>query len=243
MDNLDSEIRTYPTETAEKRLNLLVRFFMAPAEIRTYTNLLYLTLAFPLGIFYFTFLITGLALGFGLTIIWIGLPILALVFAGSFGMAALERRLAIHLLDAKVPPMAAPRTGTQESLWKALQEFLSNPVTWKGMAFLFLKFPMGIVSFVMTVALLSASVALILTPVLYPWTDVYIGYWVVDSLPAALVLSAVGMMSLLISLNILNLLALGWREIAQMMLGSERFAVAPDATVTGSPSTPQPLPA
>ncbi len=139
--------------------------------------------------------------------------------------------------------MAAPRTGNQQSLWKGIQEFLSNPVTWKGMAFLFLKFPLGIVSFVMTVALLSAPVGLILTPALYPWTDVYIGYWVVDSLPAALVLSAVGIMALLISLNVLNLLALGWREIAQMMLGSERYAVPASQSITGSPSTPQPLPA
>jgi hypothetical protein len=224
---MDNEIRTYPTEPAEKRLNLLVRFFTAPVEARTYMNLLYLALAFPLGLIYFVFLITGLSVGFGLTIIWVGLPVLAVVFASSFGMSALERRLAIHLLGARVPPMSPQRTGAPENVWKMVQEFLSNPVTWKGMAFLFLKFPLGLVSFILTVVLLSVSFGFALAPVLYQWNDLYLGFWVVDSLGEALALSAVGIVALLVSINILNVVALAWRELAEAMLGSERFAVAP----------------
>lgn len=222
---MDNEIRTYPTEPAEERLNLLVRFFTAPIEVRTYTNMLYLALAFPLGLFYFVFLITGLTTGFALTIIWIGLPILALVFASSFGMAALERRLAIHLLGARVPPMAPPSTGAPENVWKMVQEFLSNPVTWKGMAFLFLKFPLGVFTFALTIALTSLSLGLILTPFLYPWTDVFVGFWIVDSLAEALLVSAFGVVALLVSLNIFNVLGIVWRELAEAMLGSRRFEV------------------
>lgn len=222
---MDNEIRTYPTEPAEERLNLLVRFFTAPIEVRTYTNMLYLALAFPLGLFYFVFLITGLTTGFGLTIIWIGLPILALVFAASFGMAALERRLAIHLLGARVPPMAPPSTGAPENVWKMVQEFLSNPVTWKGMAFLFLKFPLGVFTFTLTIALTALSLGLIVTPFLYPWTDVFVGFWIVDSLAEALLVSAFGVVALLVSLNIFNVLGIVWRELAEAMLGSRRFEV------------------
>jgi hypothetical protein len=222
---MDSEIRTYPTEPAEERLNLLVRFFTAPVEVRTYTNLLYLALAFPLGLFYFIFLVTGLTTGFALTIIWVGLPILAVVFASSFGMAALERRLAIHLLGARVPPMTPPRTGAPENLWKTVQEFLANPVTWKGMAFLFVKFPVGLFTFVLTVVLLAVSTGFILAPVLYQWNDVVLGPWIVDSFRQALLLSALGVVMLLISLNVLNLLAAAWRGLAEVMLGSQRFAV------------------
>ena len=86
---MNTEIQTQPMDESEKHLNLVMRFFTAPVEVRTYTNLFYLALAFPLGLFYFIFLLTGLALGFGLTIIWIGLPILAVVLAASWGMAAL----------------------------------------------------------------------------------------------------------------------------------------------------------
>lgn len=239
---MDNEIRTYPSEPAEERLNLLVRFFTAPIEVRTYTNLLYLALSFPLGLFYFVFLIVGLATGFGLTIIWIGLPILAVVFAASFGMAALERRLAIHLLGARVPPMAPPRTGAPEGLWKMVQEFLANPVTWKGMGFLFLKFPFGIFTFTLTVALTSLSLGLLLAPVIYPWTDMFVWFWVVDTLGEALLVSAFGVVTLLVSLNLFNVLAIAWREVAQAMLGSHRFEV-PAAPPMDQGMEPPALPA
>src|SRR4030095_769620 len=124
----------------------VIHFLTAPLRLRTYTNLLYLMLAMPLGILYFVFLTVGLTTGFGLTIVWIGIPILALVFAGSWGLAALERQLAIHALGADVPPMLPP-PGSQQSATGLLQRvgaFLSNPVTWKGMAFLLVKFPLGI---------------------------------------------------------------------------------------------------
>jgi hypothetical protein len=232
---MDNEIRTYPTEPAEKRLNLLVRFFTAPVEVRTYTNLLYLALAFPLGLIYFVLLITGLSVGFGLTIIWVGLPILALVFASSFGMSALERRLSIHLLGARVPPMSPQRTGAPENVWKMVQEFLSNPVTWKGMAFLFLKFPLGLLSFILMVVLLSVSCGFALAPVLYRWNDLYLGFWVVDTLGEALLISAVGIVALLVSINILNVVALAWRELAEAMLGSERFAVSAAVSTSSEP--------
>lgn len=232
---MDNEIRTYPTEPAEERLNLLVRFFTAPIEVRTYTNLLYLALAFPMGLLYFVFLVTGLATGFGLTIIWIGLPILAVVFASSFGMSALERRLAIHLLGAKVPPMAPQRTGAPENVWKMVQEFLANPVTWKGMGFLFVKLPLGVFTFALTISLMSLSLGLLAAPLLYQWNDLFIGFWVVDTLGEALLVSAFGVLFMLVSLNLFNLLAMAWRELAEAMLGSHRFEV-PAAPVSIEPS-------
>jgi len=44
----------------------------------SYLNILYLLLAFPLGIFYFAYLITGFSIGLGLLYIFIGLPFLLL---------------------------------------------------------------------------------------------------------------------------------------------------------------------
>jgi hypothetical protein len=224
---MDNEIRTYPTEPAEERLNLLVRFFTAPIEVRTYMNVLYLALSFPMGLFYFIFLAVGLTTGFALTIVWVGLPILAVVFASSFGMAALERRLAIHLLGARVPPMSPQRTGPPENVWKMVQEFLSNPVTWKGMGFLFLKLPLGVFTFALTVTLASLSLGLLAAPVLYQWTDLFVGFWIVDTLGEALLVSAFGVITLLISLNVFNVVATAWREVAEAMLGSQRFAISP----------------
>jgi hypothetical protein len=239
---MNTEIQTQPTDESEKHLNLLMRFFTAPIEVRTYTNLFYLALAFPLGLFYFIFLLTGLSLGFGLTIIWIGLPILAVVLAACWGMAALERRFAILLLGAEVPPMTAPATGQPQDFWKRVQAFLGNPVTWKGLGFLFLKLPLGILSFVLTLTLLVIPTAFLFAPIAWGFDDVYydIPFWNVDTFGETLILAAIGFMGLLVSLNVLNGLGRVWRELAEVMLGSRRFEVP--AEPTAPPSLPEPLP-
>src|SRR3954454_23027959 len=103
----------------------LRRFCGAPFRLRTYTNLLYLLLAFPLGLAYFVFLSVGLTTGFGLTIVWIGLPILALVVAGSWAFAAFERQAAILLLGAEVPPMTAPPSPEARTAWQHAGDFFS----------------------------------------------------------------------------------------------------------------------
>ena len=78
-------------------------FFGVIAEPQSYINIFYLLLAFPLGIAYFMFLVTGISAGAGLIIIWVGVPILALVPAGSWAMCEFERILAVRLLKEDIP--------------------------------------------------------------------------------------------------------------------------------------------
>jgi hypothetical protein len=223
----------------------LGRFVRAPIRLRTYSNLLYLLLAFPLGLFYFIFLSVGLALGYGLTLIWVGLPILALVFAGSWWMSVLERQLAISLLGAEVPPMAPPPSAAAVGFWQRLRTFLSNPVTWKGMGFLLAKLPLGVVSFVATVVSLSVSISLLLVPVLWPWTDVTFdvdfGVWHPSTFSGSLLCGLGGAILFFLSFNLLNALAYAWRLLAAEMLGSPRFSAgppSPEPTGTTEPSGP-----
>jgi hypothetical protein len=220
---------TEPKEPLALTADGLRLFCGAPFRLRTYANLLYLLLAFPLGLAYFLFLSVGLAVGFGLTLIWIGLPILALVFAGSWAFAAFERQAAILLLGADVPPMLPPPSPVQRTAWQRAGEFFSNPVTWKGMGFLLLKFPLGLVSFVSLVTLLPVSGTLLLAPLLWEMgvLDIDGVVFQVDSIGGAWVCALVGVVALFLSLNLLNALAWIWRGTAQAMLGSERFAAAP----------------
>jgi hypothetical protein len=229
----------------------LAWFFLAPIRLRTYANLLFLALAFPMGLFYFVFLAVGLALGYGLTVIWVGFPILALVFAGSWWMSALERRLAISLLGADVPPMAPPPSAAVVGFWQRLRAFLSNPVTWKGMGYLLAKFPLGLVSFVALVTSLSVSISLLLLPVTWPWADVSFEGFDGDvmllqpsTFGGALFYGVAGAILLLQSLNLLNGLAYVWRLVATAMLGSPRYTAAPPpATGTTGMTEPSDLPA
>jgi hypothetical protein len=230
---------------ANGETNPVLRFFLAPFRLRTYTNLLYLLLAFPLGLAYFIFLIVGLSLGFGLTLIWIGIPLLALVFAGSWALTACERQAAILLLGAEVPPMAPPAPvpgAAARTVWQRTGDFFGNPVTWKGMGFLLIKLPLGVVSFVAIVGLLSVSAAFLLAPAAAllgnsGWLDVDGLVIEVSSVAGVWSCALLGILLTLLSLNLLNALALVWRATATLLLGSDQFtapaAVPPPALSDG----------
>lgn len=206
------------------------RFLFAPLRARSYANLLYLALAFPLGLAYFVFLVTGLSVGLGLAIVWIGLPILAAVFLGSFGLSLFERQLAIRLLGADVPPMSSvmpPPAG----FWARVKAFLANPATWKGMGYLAIKFPLGLGTFVLFVTLSSISLSFLLAPLYYGWLpgpvfDIGVYSWSIETFGDAMICSGLGALLSLVALNIFNGVAFAWRELAAAMLGSRKFAPA-----------------
>lgn len=194
-------------------------FFGVIAHRATYRKLLYLLLSFPLGTSYFVLIVTGLSLGFGLIITLVGIPILVGVLAACYGLAAVERRLAIGLLDVEILPL--PSREPTARLWDKLKALMSDPVTWKGLLYLFMKFPLGIVSFVLPVTLLATSLGLVATPFFFRWVDYsYVEPWVIDTLWEALVVAFAGFFLLFISLHVLNGLAWVSAQFARVMLGS-----------------------
>ena len=72
------------------------------AEPQTYKNLLYLGLAFPLGMVYYVVLMAGFALGIGLSVLVVGLGILLGTVIGLRYIASVERRLANALLGTAI---------------------------------------------------------------------------------------------------------------------------------------------
>ena len=118
----------------------LVKFFGVAIRGQTYLNALYLFLAFPLGLVYFIFLMVGLSSGIGLTIVWVGLLILLVVFITWTALAAFERQMAIWLLREEIPPMSRQDLSGL-TLWQQFKATVTNPVTWKGLVYLLAKFP------------------------------------------------------------------------------------------------------
>jgi hypothetical protein len=213
----------------ESTKKFLAEFFGVAVKGQTYLNALYLLLAFPLGLFYFIFLVTGLALGVSLVIVWVGLLLLLIVFGVWYTLLMMERWMAITMLHEDIPPMSHD-TLAGKSVWQKLQTLLSNPVTWKGLLYLFAKFPLGILSFVVLVTLISISVSLIAAPFYYPWVHPNITLdlgslwlspvWMVDSLPKALVACLFGILAALVSMHICNSLAWLSGRFARIMLGN-----------------------
>ncbi|MDP9121574.1 MAG: sensor domain-containing protein [Acidobacteriota bacterium] len=215
----------------------LAGFFGVVVAPRSYANLLYLLLAMPLGICYFVFLTMGLSIGVGLLITLLGIPLLVVVVAGSFGLAALERQLAIHLLGADVPPMLPAAVRQPQGFWQRLEQFVRNPVTWKGMAYLLIKLPLGVVTLVLTTVLIALPAALMAAPFVYR-TDYYdLGPWVVDTLGEALITAAVGALLAVVSIHALNGLAQAWKVLAVALLGSPSFAPSQPGPAAGTPGS------
>ncbi len=199
--------------------SVLSTIFGVAARPQSYAQAFYSLIAFPLGTLYFIFLAVGLSLGLGLVLLWIGFLILAFVLVASWGLSAFERQQAIHLLHAEVPPMRRP-AATDEDFGQQLKRYLTNPVTWKGPLFLLLKFPLGVISFVVMLTGLTLGGSLLLAPFYYRWSPPDFYLWQADTLPEALVCSVVGAATLLISLHLANGMGWVWRQLAQALLGS-----------------------
>jgi len=215
------------------------KFFGVIAKGQTYLNFIYLFLAFPLGLIYFIFLVTGISVGVATLIIWVGLFILALVIAGWWLCAGFERTLAINLLHFDIPPMSTPRSDKAQTNLQKLGAFLANPVTWKGLLYLFVKFPLGILSFVVLVTLSAVTLTMLFAPLLYRyiqpeiigWTGVI---WRIDTMGESVAASIIGFILIFISLHIFNGLAWVSGKFAQLMLGNPK----PQAVVQPAESQP-----
>ncbi len=142
-------------------------FFRPMFQGRTYRHLVYLSLAFPLGVTYFVFLVTGLSVGAGLVVIWVGIPILIGMMLAWRGLGAFERGLHRAFLDIDIPDPPSPLRDSGP-LWPRIRRLLSDGSTWRVLFWLFLRFPAGIVTFSVLVAMGSAAATLIASPLLVP---------------------------------------------------------------------------
>ncbi|WMW25976.1 sensor domain-containing protein [Methanolobus sediminis] len=189
-------------------------FLMVAFKKQTYLNILYLLFSFPLGTAYFIFLVTGLSFGFGLLIVWVGIPVLLLIFLAWWEIASFERQMAIWLLGTEIPSMYTQSFYGDSILNKFIQR-VKSPVTWKALIFLLLKFPLGIFSLVLMVVLLGLTLTMLFTPVLY-----LLGVSDVNSALEAFIVSLSGMLVGFVSLHVLNMLAIISGNFARIMLGS-----------------------
>ncbi len=145
-----------------------VRQFVRVAwQGRTYRSLLYDVLAFPLGIFYFTTLVTLISVGIGLLPIVVGVGLLGVTGVAWWWLGEGERWLATTLLGVPITSPPSPVDRPNPTLWDRARAYLIYAPTWKRLAFVMLKFPIGIILFVVVVTGLSVSLALALEPLGY----------------------------------------------------------------------------
>jgi hypothetical protein len=200
---------------------------------RTWTNVLFQWLAFPLGLFYFVFLSVGLSLGLGLVIIWIGIPILLVVTGAWWLFGAFERVQAKYLLGADVA--SAPRAWESvNGVWGKLKAHFGSASTWKDLLYLFAKLAFGIVSTTLLLTVAGTVFWCFAMPVAAIWhidiVTTSAGGWH-PPLWLGLLGIPVGVLAIFVGLHLLN--GWGWvcRVWAELMFRGSAPAASPVATL------------
>jgi two-component system phosphate regulon sensor histidine kinase PhoR len=189
-----------------------LRFLHVMWEPRSYLNALYMLTAFPLGLTYFAVLLVGAVVGAFFTFVLVGLLILLAALVAAWGFALFERELAIGLLGANIPPLSLPHADVV-SPWRTLVRHLSQPATWRSLAFLLVKLPFGIFATGLSLVLLGPSISgLVYGLSTFAQQGPFgLGALILPGLP--------GFLGLAVSFHILNWVGRAWGRFAADMLG------------------------
>jgi signal transduction histidine kinase len=194
----------------------LPRFAGVVLRGQTWLNVAYVLLAFPTGLAYFIVLVVGISVGAALAVLIVGLGILIVTLSAWRAMAGIERGLARGLLGVPIPQPADRR---DLPLADRVSRWLRDPVTWKSLVFVALKFPLGIVSLAATGFLGFVALVMLFAPLIVLITPVTIFGWIVTDSLQALPLTLIGIPAVLLVLHLANGQAWLWALFARVMLG------------------------
>jgi hypothetical protein len=192
----------------------------AYAERRTWRVVAYLLLGLPLGVLGFVLLVTGISLGLGLLVTLLGIPVLVVTVLVARTLASFERRLAWSLLDAPMPSGGRLPDEPERGLWRRLRAMLAGARTWWELGFLLLRFPLGLLDFLVVTMTAALAFSGLVQPILVATgVDSDVGSWTIDTFWESLVLVPVSIAFLVVGPR----LVLGWARIpawvATTMLG------------------------
>ncbi|MCP4661788.1 MAG: hypothetical protein GY856_40820 [bacterium] len=147
---------------AQKR-TALERVFDVVIDPRAYSSLFYMFLAMGTGIVYFTWVVTGLSMSLGFSILIFGIPFFLLFLATVRVISLVEGRIVETLLGVRMP--RRPVFGKAEgNWWERIKFWLSDMRTWSTMLYMALQLPLGTIYFTVFVFLLTLSLALFAAP-------------------------------------------------------------------------------
>jgi signal transduction histidine kinase len=125
----------------------------------------FMVAGFPLRVLQFVLTVVGLTVGVSTVVIWVGIPILIATTGMIRWFGDVERRWVRTMLDSPLPD--AERLPVDEkSLFRRSQTRLTDPSTWRDLAYLMLAFPIGIAEFAIG---LAAIVLVPMTIWVVPW--------------------------------------------------------------------------
>jgi uncharacterized membrane protein len=139
-------------------------FFGVFADPRAWGGLVYMLISIVTGTLYFSWAVIGLSTSLAVMILIIGIPVTILFLLSVQGLAFLEGRLVEAMLGERMPRRAS-FTDSGLGWIERLKHLLTGRSTWLGLLYMILMLPLGIIYFTVIVALISISVAFIITPI------------------------------------------------------------------------------
>ena len=152
--------------SAPPRRSPLGRFFGVALDPRAYTAMFYMLLSVATGIFYFTWVVTGVSLSAGLSVLIVGIPFVIAYFATVRVLSLVEGRIVEVMLGERMPRRTL-YAGHGRPLLERIKALFTDPRTWATQLYFLLMLPLGIVYFTVVLVGLLLSAALIVTPVLF----------------------------------------------------------------------------
>ncbi|WP_030416561.1 sensor histidine kinase [Streptomyces sp. NRRL S-1448] len=146
----------------------------APFSGRTWREFLYLFLSYPIACVLFVYAVGVLAVGAGLLVTFLGIPVLAGGLAGARGLGGLERARARALLGLEVAT-PEPVRPAKPGLMAWIGAVLKSGVSWRHLLYCLLRFPWAIFAFIFSLTFWTLGWMLLTYP-LWRWVfPAYLG--------------------------------------------------------------------
>ncbi|MER7464480.1 sensor domain-containing protein [Streptomyces sp. NPDC097981] len=142
------------------------RVWRAPVDGRTWRELGYLLLGLPLSVLYFSLAITGVTLGAGMLVTFLGIPVLAGVLAMCRGFGRVERARVRGLLGVDIAEPAPVRAKKRGPL-AAMGALLKSGSAWRHALYSVVHLPWAVFAFTVALVFWAYGWAFLLYPVWY----------------------------------------------------------------------------
>jgi signal transduction histidine kinase len=106
--------------------------------------------SFPLGLVGGIAVVVGLGVGAATSIIWVGVPLLALTLLAAHGMTRANIGL-LRMRRTYLTPLPFDRAQVSASVWRRLLAQIANPDRWREAGYLAIMGPLTAVSFALTI--------------------------------------------------------------------------------------------
>ena len=159
-----------PREIPVQQSSGFQRFFAIYNDPKAWGALMYMLISLVTGIFYFTWVVTGLSLSLSLAIFIFGLLFAVFFMVSLRGLALLEGRMVEGLLGVRMPRRSV--FFQKDTTWfERLKTNLLDKHTWLSLLYFFLQMPVGVIYFSLIVTLFSLSVGLMAVPLVQSIAD------------------------------------------------------------------------